>query len=78
MLLFATPTLFAKPALRALRFAHMFGVPASQDRSVCNATPASKLACVLHTALTANSNIWIPKLRCRVLAPDIFGAGPLD
>ena len=31
-----------------------------------------------HTALTANSNIWIPKLRCRVLAPDIFGAGPLD
>ena len=22
--------------------------------------------------------IYIPKLRCRVLAPDIFGAGPLD
>ena len=21
---------------------------------------------------------YIPKLRCRVLAPDIFGAGPLD
>ena len=22
--------------------------------------------------------LWVPKLRCRVLAPDIFGAGPLD
>ena len=24
------------------------------------------------------STFVIPKLRCRVLAPDIFGAGPLD
>ena len=26
----------------------------------------------------SSTNLAVPKLRCRVLAPDIFGAGPLD
>ena len=34
-------------------------------------------ASVKRQCSSTNDNV-IPKLRCRVLAPDIFGAGPLD
>ena len=34
-------------------------------------TASSRIQC-------SSTNLSIPKLRCRVSAPDIFGAGPLD
>ena len=32
----------------------------------------------LNSQCSSTNDCVIPKLRCRVLAPDIFGAGPLD
>ena len=59
-LLFAHPNLFAKHALRALRFAHTFWVAASQHRPAESATPANLLASLRVSSLRLLSQIVTP------------------
>ena len=48
------------------------GILSSYPSTAPFGTASSVLRMLLYQPL------WVPKLRCRVLAPDIFGAGPLD
>ena len=47
------------------------GILSSQHSTAPSGTASARCQC-------SSTNLSIPKLRCRVLAPDIFGAGPLD
>ena len=49
------------------------GILSSRTSTAPYSTASSILQCS-----STNHASMIPKLRCRVLAPDIFGAGPLD
>lgn len=47
------------------------GILSSMQSTAPSGTASSHMQC-------SSTNLSIPQLRCRVLAPDIFGAGPLD
>ena len=49
------------------------GILSSMNSTALFSTASSLIQCS-----STNHASMIPKLRCRVLAPDIFGAGPLD
>ena len=49
------------------------GILSSMQSTAPYGTASSRMQCS-----STNPFIGIPKLRCRVSAPDIFGAGPLD
>ena len=66
-----------KPWIFGQEDSHLFLATHSGILSSCLSTVPSGTASSLAGMLLYQS-YSIPKLRCRVLAPDIFGAGPLD
>ena len=48
------------------------GILSSMHSTAPSGTASPRIQC------SSTNSIRIPQLRCRVLAPDIFGAGPLD
>ena len=65
-----------KPWIFGLEDSHLYlathsGILSSMQSTAPSGTASFRIQC-------SSTNLSIPKLRCRVSAPDIFGAGPLD
>ena len=67
-----------KPWIFGLKDSHLHLATHSGILSSINSTAPFGTASMLIQCSSTNHTSMIPKLRCRVLAPDIFGAGPLD
>ena len=67
-----------KPWIFGLKDSHLHLATHSGILSSINSTAPYSTASSLIQCSSTNHACMIPKLRCRVLAPDIFGAGPLD
>ena len=67
-----------KPWIFGLKDSHLHLATHSGILSSINSTAPFGTASMLIQCSSTNHASMIPKLRCRVLAPDIFGAGPLD
>ena len=67
-----------KPWIFGLKDSHLHLATHSGILSSINSTAPFGTASTLIQCSSTNHASMIPKLRCRVLAPDIFGAGPLD
>ena len=67
-----------KPWIFGLKDSHLHLATHSGILSSINSTTPFGMASSLIQCSSTNHTSMIPKLRCRVLAPDIFGAGPLD
>ena len=67
-----------KPWIFGLKDSHLHLATHSGILSSINSTTPYSMASMLIQCSSTNHTSMIPKLRCRVLAPDIFGAGPLD
>ena len=65
-----------KPWIFGLEDSHLHLATHSGILSSCTSTDPYGTASAMHQC--SSTNISVPKLRCCVLAPDIFGAGPLD
>ena len=68
-----------KPWIFGLEDSHLYlathsGILSSMQSTAPYGTASSRMQC----SSTNHTKSIIPQLRCRVLAPDIFGAGPLD
>ena len=65
-----------KPWIFGLEDSHLYlathsGILSSIQSTAPFGTASSRMQC-------SSTNLSVPQLRCRVSAPDIFGAGPLD
>ena len=67
-----------KPWIFGLEDSHLHLATHSGILSSHTSTAPSGTASSLWECSSTNTITCIPKLRCRVSAPDIFGAGPLD
>ena len=68
-----------KPWIFGLKDSHLHLATHSGILSSINSTTPSGIASLLMQCSSTNSYFcMVPRLRCRVSAPEIFGAGPLD
>ena len=67
-----------KPRIFGRKDSHLSLATHSGILSSRTSTPPFGNASLILQCSSTNHTSMIPELRCRVLAPDIFGAGPLD